>query len=341
MYPKTREIITKKRLEQVYPGVTLGFLTQEAEAFYAMGKAAVLPFEEQMTMDKRFDVASLTKVVCTTTVLLRLWEQGEICWDEPLRRYLPDFADGRVTLRHLLTHTSALRTWIPNRDQLDGAELRQAYLKMHAEADLGETVLYTDAGTILLGFMLEALYQQDVITVFQEQVLDPLGMGHSGFLPELTERKEIVPTEKTSTGVLRGVTHDPKARVLGPHAGNAGLFSDLGDLALFSRMYLQHGVSASGEQFLQEATIAELLQDQTPLKNGNRSLGWDLRPGKNTHPALFHTGYTGTFLLLDVAAQEAMIFLSNRLHPTDEREAYLKERDEIIACYQKERGVKS
>lgn len=339
MYPKTQEIIAQKRREKIYPGVNFAFLTQEEEVFSATGKAAILPEKEQMTLEKRFDVASLTKVVCTTTVLLRLWEQGAIQWDAPLQRYLPEFKDGKITLRHLLTHTSALRTWIPKRDQLNAEELRQAYLGMHGEADLGETVLYTDAGTILLGFMLEAVYQQDVVQVFKEQVLAPLGMKHSGFLPQLEEIAGIVPTEEMASGVLRGVTHDPKARVLGPHSGNAGLFSDLGDLARFSRMYLQGGASAAGHQFLQERTIAELLQDQTPLKNGNRSLGWDLRPGKMRRPALFHTGYTGTFLLVDVAGQEAFLFLSNRLHPVDKRSLYLRERDEIIACYQKERGV--
>lgn len=339
MYPKTRAIIEEKRLEQVYPGVNFGFLTRSEECFYAKGQAALLPRQEQMTLAKRFDVASLTKVVCTTTVLLRLWEQGAIHWDDPLKRYLPAFKDEKITLRHLLTHTSALRTWIPQRDQLTGAELRRAYLAMEAEADLGKTVQYTDAGTILLGFMLEEVYQQAVVQVFSEQVLLPLGMYHSGFMPESGELADIVPTEKTAEGVLRGVTHDPKARVLGSHAGNAGLFSDLGDLARFSRMYLEHGVSASGQQFLQEKTISELLQDQTPLGNGNRSLGWDLRPGKSGTPALFHTGYTGTFLLLDVTGAEALVFLSNRVHPVDKRSAYLQQRDEIIACYQKERGA--
>ncbi|WP_368251178.1 serine hydrolase domain-containing protein [Enterococcus sp. 2201sp1_2201st1_B8_2201SCRN_220225] len=339
MYPNTRNLITKKRQQGVYPGVNYGFLQGNQERFYGEGLASLLPQKEQMTLDKRFDVASLTKVVCTTTMLLKLWEQKVITWEESVKHFLPNFQDSRITLRHLLTHTANIQTWINNRDQLNEDQLRQAYYGLTAGNKLGQEVKYTDAGTILLGFMLEEIFQQDVVEIFKKEVLEPLGMKNSGFLPEKTEIPQIVPTEVVQGHLLQGVTHDPKARVLGRHAGNAGLFTDLGDLARFCRMFLHHGRNGGGKIFLQESTIEALLQDQTPLKNGGRSLGWDLRLGAKNQPALFHTGYTGTFLLIDVAAQEAFIFLSNRVHPVDHREAYLQERDQIIACYQKERGI--
>lgn len=344
MYKQTQQLIMTKRLSGIYPGVVYGFINQQGEEVKAQGLAQVFPTEEKMTPNKRFDVASLTKVICTTTVLLKLWEAGAIDWDHPLQRYLPAFKNQRITLRHLLTHTSDIRTWIANRDRLSGEDLREAYLALEPGSSLGQVVQYTDAGTILLGFMLEELYQRPVIEVFRQEVLVPLGMDHSGFLPEKGELTDIVPTERLSKNqVLRGVTHDPKARVLGAHAGNAGLFTDVEDLLIFCRMLLAHGRAADGRSYLQPETVALLQQDQTPSGLGHRSLGWDLRPGasKKATPALFHTGYTGTFLLIDVAVGEAFVFLSNRVHPTDHREVYLKERDELIDVYQKERGADS
>lgn len=339
MYPKTRTLITQKRQQGVYPGVNYGFLQKEQEHFYGEGFAALLPEKEPLTLDMRFDMASLTKVVCTTTVLLKLWEKKTIAWEDPLQKFLPDFQDSRITLRHLLTHTANIQTWINNRDQLNADQLRQAYYGLSAGKQLGQEVKYTDAGTILLGFMLEEIFQQDVVEIFKKEVLAPLGMKNSGFLPTKEEISKIVPTQVIDGKVLRGVTHDPKARVLGRHAGNAGLFSDLGDLARFCRMFLCYGENDAGKPFLQATTVEMLLQDQTPLKNGGRSLGWDLRSGVKNKPALFHTGYTGTFLLVDMVAQEAFVFLSNRVHPDDYRNAYLQERDQIITCYQKERGI--
>ena len=202
----------------------------------------------------------------------------------------------------------------------------QAYLTLKAGDNLGKVVKYTDAGTILLGFMLEEIFQKPVTTIFKEEILEPLEMLNSQF-PPLDTHYSIASTEDT----LCGQTHDPKARVLAEHAGNAGLFTNLADLLKFTQMYLNEGRLPDGRTFLQRETIAQLYQDQTPNKEGRRSLGWDLRYG-----FLFHTGYTGTFLCIDPKLQQAFIFLSNRVHPHDFRQEYLAKRDELIAIYLKE-----
>lgn len=332
MYQQTQALIEQKLEKGVYPGVVYQFFEKGVTETQTLGKAAILPKEEEMTVAHLFDVASLTKVVCTTTVVLKLMEAGVLDVDQPLQRYLPAFENNQITLRHLLTHTADIQTYIPNRDQLGQQKLREAYLTFKPGADLGKKVQYTDAGTILLGFMLEELYHESVTAVFQQEVLMPLGMTDSYFLPEEELMERIVPTQQQADGqILRGKTHDPKARVLGSHAGNAGLFTTVADLSRFCQMLLSKGRSASG-QFLQERTIQLLLQDQTPMRSGGRSLGWDLR-GKKDTTFLFHTGYTGTFLLVDPEGQRFFIFLSNRVHPKDHRKEYLRERDEIIDCY--------
>ena len=335
MFAKTQKMILDKMEQGVYPGVVYEMIHDKKKERGVYGDAAILPEKVPMKAELLFDVASLTKVVCTTTVLLKLWEAGRVDFDQPLQKYLPDFVNSKITLRHLLTHTADIETWIPNRDQLDSEGLRKAYLGLQNGKNIGREVKYTDAGTILLGFMLEEIYQKTVTEVFQTEVLTPLAMSNSSFTPAV---EKTVPTQQQSDGsILRGITHDPKARVLGKHAGNAGLFTDLIDLEKFAGMYLDWGM-VNGQPFLKKETIHYLLKDQTPTGNGQRSLGWDLKyMGENQHPILFHTGYTGTFLSVDPLEQTAFIFLSNRIHPNDFREDYIRERDEILAVYQKER----
>lgn len=338
MYPETKQLILKKLEEGVYPGVVAAFVSQGETESFSAGFAQLVPEKQLMEEDLLFDAASLTKVIATTSLILRLWEDGKIDLDQSLHEYLPAFENRTITLRHLLTHTSDIKTWIPDRDQLSQEELIAAYLKLQPGDQLGKTVKYTDAGTILLGLMLEEIYQEPLVEVFQEQVLEPLGMMDSLFLP--FPSKKIVPTEQLPTGeVLRGITHDPKARVLAEHAGNAGLFIDLKDSLSFIEMYLNKGLVKDG-RFFEEQTIEALLQDQTPEKNGDRSLGWDLKRDYNDqHPILFHTGYTGTFFLIDIIDQEAFVFLSNRIHPVHHREVYIQNRDEIIENFLKEKAL--
>lgn len=333
MYPETQKIIKDKMAEGIYPGVVYQFTEDQAVFQKKLGYAQIMPDLQPMTADLLFDVASLTKVVCTLTVMLQLYEAKQIDWDQPLKKYLPSFENPEITLRHLLTHTSDIQTYIPERDRLSAKELRAAYLKLQPGKNLGKKIQYTDAGTILMGFLIEEIYQKDATEVFQSEVLRPLNMSESCFLSKKIDNR-FVPTEKLMTGeILKGITHDPKARTLRTHAGNAGLFTSLKDLTKFAEMYL-----AFGKDFLKRETIEQLYQDQTVDHLGKRSLGWDLQfSDQNQAPLLFHTGYTGTFILLDSYHQSAFIFLSNRVHPIDEREKYIAARDEIIANYLSER----
>ena len=338
MYLQTQKAIEKKKEQGIFPGAVFGFVEETAQEIHVIGNARLVPEVLPMREEHLFDVASLTKVICTTSVVLKLLEDGKIHVDHPLKNYLSGFEDESITIRHLLTHTSDINTWIENRNELNQEELRAAYLTLKAGENLGKVVKYTDAGTILLGFMLEEIYWEDAIDIFQDEVLNPLGMMQSMFLPRASNR--IVPTQQLASGeVIHGVTHDPKARILAEHAGNAGLFTNMVDLMKFVEMYLHLGRVENGT-FLKKETILGLLNDQTPFENGHRSLGWDLKEDlTDGHPLLFHTGYTGTFLLLDVKKHSAFVFLSNRLHPQDHREEYIRHRDEILRIYLKEKAL--
>ncbi|MGC6768902.1 serine hydrolase domain-containing protein [Enterococcus sp. LJL128] len=336
MYEQTKNCINSFLKEGVFPGVSYSFIRNGSIESQTLGFARLLPEKEKLTTDHLFDVASLTKVICTTTVILQLLEEKLIALDQPLKMYYPVFTDDKITIRHLLTHTSDIHTYIKNRDSLSQKELIEAYNNVESGSKLGKEVKYTDVGTILLGLMLEHLLKKTAVELFEERVLRPLQMTSSCFLPAASV-KTVATEDHPVRGIIQGATHDPKAFVLSEHAGNAGLFTNLSDLLSFAEMYLNDG-SYNGKTFLKKETIQGLLKDYTLAATGERSLGWDLKEGLNGERFLFHTGYTGTFLLLDILHKEAFLFLSNRVHPADNRQAYIEKRDELLQIYLEEKA---
>lgn len=330
MYEQTicymEQLVDNKKI----PGISYAFLVSQQIIKGKIGLKQEIPDVEEIDNSVLYDMASLTKMICTNTVILKLIEAKKISIDEPLNFYLPEFEDKKVTIRQLLTHTSGINPYIKNRNILNQKELKQAILKLHSDETRGSIVKYTDTGTILLGFLIEEIYGVTLHEVFQKEVLDPLKMTDSYF--SKFDKKRAAPTELTTTrGLIKGEVHDPKAFVLKEHCGSAGLFSTLDDTIKFTQMMLEKG-KVNHSIFLKEKTITSLEQDYT---NGNekiRSLGWDLIE-TNQNNLLYHTGYTGTFIIIDLTKQEAFIFLSNRVHPVDNREEYIELRDHLIEIY--------
>lgn len=314
--------------ENVVPGVSYAMLhcgSLQAEVF---GRRQIVPAEKEMSPDLLYDVASLTKVIGTTTVILKLIENGKVKLEDPVKKFLPKFSDQRVTIRHFLTHTSAITGYIKNRDSLDANDLIEALYTLHIGECFEQKVVYTDIGMIFLGLIIEKLYQKPVQRVIVSEVLRPLGMNESTFEPNPTE---CVPTELSKKrGLICGQVHDPKANIIGERCGSAGLFTSLHDLIKFSAWVLEN---KPRKKVLQEQTINDLFRDQTPNENLGRSLGWDLRYNKQKEACLYHTGFTGTFILLDKKKQDALIVLTNRVHPHATNELFLEKRDKIIAQY--------
>lgn len=334
MYPETRKKITMMREEKVFPGVAFAFIEGETVLEYREGVAAVYPETEPMREDMLYDLASLTKVIVTTTILLQLYEEGEIDFDQPVQTILPTFSSPKVTLRHLLTHTSDLKGYIKNRDALSAEELSVALLTLEPGTDFGKKVTYTDAGFIIAGFIIEKLTGKSVAENFEERVKKPLGIVASTYHP--ADPAACIPTENhPQRGLVRGEVHDPKAGILGEHCGSAGLFAPMKDVLRFSQMLLHDG-EWEGIRILKKETVRMLLHDWGHVPGNPRSLGWNLL-GEGVGQVLFHTGYTGTFLILNPSAKQGFLFLSNRVHPEDHRPEWILVRDELIDTYQKEK----
>ncbi|GAB2025736.1 serine hydrolase domain-containing protein [Lactovum odontotermitis] len=256
-----------------------------------------------------WDLASVSKAVGVGTVLIDKILANEIELDATLQSYYPAWHESTVTIRQLLTHTSGINPFIPHRDQLDAAGLTEAMNQLEVSSD--RAFKYTDVNFILLGFMLEQLEGQSLAEIFQKRIFERWQMTETSYGPV----ENAIPTVENRPA---GIVHDPKARVLGVHCGSAGLFSSLSDLERFVQGYF------ADDKYLQ------LLANFAESGDKARSLAWDLLPGGY----LLHTGYTGTFVLMDLRAQSAIVFLSNRVYYRDERLKWLKDRDLLILDFQ-------
>lgn len=267
-----------------------------------------------------YDIASLTKVVGTTTAAMLLVDDGRLELDAPVSRYLPEFSGGRkdeVTIRHLLTHTSGLPagagTWGTRE------EARARLVATPLKWAPGERVEYSDVGFVVLYAALERAAGQPLPELLQARVFGPLDMESTTFRPAL-DCRTCAPTAWTGTAEIVGRVHDPIARKLGGEsAGNAGLFSTARDLGRFAAM-LASGGELGGVRVLKEATVETFTRRQPDA--GTRALGWDTRDERGIGAAglamsagsFGHTGFTGTSLWVDPERKAWTVLLTNRTY---------------------------
>jgi CubicO group peptidase (beta-lactamase class C family) len=268
-----------------------------------------------------YDLASLTKVVATTTALMVLFDQGKVELDAPVSTYLPEFSGGlkdQVTVRHLLTHRAGLSAgrelW---RMASTPAEARAAVISSPINCTPGACYEYSDLGADLLGFIAEAVSGESLEGLLQKQVFRKLAMNDTRFRLSDADAARTAPTEIAPPRgyPLRGEVHDENAYALGGVAGHAGLFSTAADLSVFAQMLLDGGVY-NGTRIVADSTV----QLFTRRAAGHRALGWDTCAGGAgcgqfmSERAFGHTGFTGTSLWIDPDRQMFVVLLTNRVH---------------------------
>lgn len=312
----------KGRLLTVHP---FGRFSYDAEAALAQA-------------DTVYDLASLTKVVATTTATMRLYERGMLNLDMPIVRFLPEFIAGpaadqrrQITVRQLLTHSSGLPGYvrffmddnIKNRAQV----LEQIYV-MPLKYEPGAQVIYSDLGIILLGEILSRVSGRPLEEVVRREVIEPLGMTNTRYNPPPHWRKRIAPTEEKvgkREYLIHGEVHDENTYLMGGVSSHAGLFSNARDLAAFSQMMLNGG-SYGHKRLLKRDTINYFTAKQN-IAESTRALGWDKAsraPDRSSggryvsDNAFGHTGFTGTSMWIDPDKDLFIILLTNRVHPTRE-----------------------
>ncbi|MDE3168434.1 MAG: DUF1343 domain-containing protein [Acidobacteriota bacterium] len=293
----------------------------------AYGKRAVVPHSEEMTTDTIFDCASLTKVIATTSSLMKLYEEGRFRLNDRITEYIPEFQGGKseITLRNLFTHFSGLQPDVPLKEPWTGYEtgIRLACTDPPAGPPATRFV-YSDINFILLGELVHRLSGQMLSDYSREHIFLPLGMKESMFQPPAPLIPRIAPTERpTKTAApFRGIVHDPTARNMGGVAGHAGLFSTADDLARFAQMMINGG-SLDGVRVFSPLTVAKFTEPQSPPDQPIlRGLGWDIdSPYSGNRGELFpigsygHTGFTGTSIWIDPNTKTYVILLANSVHP--------------------------
>jgi uncharacterized protein YbbC (DUF1343 family)/CubicO group peptidase (beta-lactamase class C family) len=309
----------------------------------AYGARAVEPQREAMTTDTIFDLASLTKVVATTTSVMRLVEQGKVRLSDPVVQIIPEMkGEGRdaITIENLLTHMSGFAPDFDLRDRWAGYD--EAMKRLYREplrSTPGTRFVYSDINYIALGEVVHRVSGMMLDEFARRNIFAPLGMRDTGFRPDAKLRSRIAPTEKRRSQMnylgdsgadagsegeqwLRGQVHDPTSFRMGGVAGHAGLFSTADDLAVFCQMLLNGGAYGNA-RILSPLTIATMTQPHAVSESGAaRGLGWDIATTFSSNRGdLFplgsfgHTGFTGTSIWIDPASDSFVIFLSNRVHP--------------------------
>ncbi len=292
----------------------------------AFGERSVVPNSAPMTVATIFDIASLTKVVATTTAIMQLVEQQQIDLDSPVATYWPAFgSNGKddITIRQLLTHYSGLPQALPAVPRWSGYT---AALKMVAAlkptAPSGTTFVYSDVDFVVLGEVIHRVSGLSLDRYCAKHVFMPLGMSDTQFRPPLWLRRHIAPADIEDGELRWGRVQDPMASRMGGVSGHAGLFSTADDLTRFAMMLLAGG-QVGDIRVLRPASIAAMTSPQSPPGQMElRGLGWDIDSPYSSKLSPFfsprsfgHTGYTGTALWIDPERQAFLIVLSNRLHP--------------------------
>ncbi|MFB6230300.1 MAG: glycoside hydrolase family 3 N-terminal domain-containing protein [Salinibacter sp.] len=324
-------LLRSAMLDGAFPGATMA--VGRGPAIVKLSGHGYYTYDQKkpVTPSAQYDLASLTKVVATTTAAMLLYESDSLKLDAPVARYLPDFAQngkGAVTVRQLLTHSSGLKPYLgPEERGPTRAAILDTIMAQPLTYTPGTTYKYSGLNMITVMRIVETISGQSFDTFCERRIFEPLGMHNTGFRAvDSSPDSNVVPTTDTSGTRFQGTVHDPMARDMGGVSGNAGLFSTAPDLARFGYMLVHEG-RIDGRQFLEPETI-ETFTARADVPNSTRALGWDTKSQEGYSSAgdefsassFGHTGYTGTSFWVDPEQDLFLILLTNRVYPDDTSE---------------------
>jgi CubicO group peptidase (beta-lactamase class C family) len=342
----------RSQVDSAFPGATIAVGYRGRVALLAAVGHYGIDDPRPVVLETMYDLASLTKVIGLTTACMMLVAEGKLELDAPVQRYVPAFTGAgkeRITIRHLLTHSSGLPAWRPLYIE---ATTRAVALQLAdttpLAAEPGRVMVYSDLGAIVLTQAVEAITGERLDQFLDRRLFGPVGMTSTRFLPPPEWRDRIAPTERSQDGtIIRGTVHDENAWKLGGVSGHAGLFSTAGDLARFAQWLLdaREGRRRSAEggadtasaalRRLSPSLVQEFTRRQGLPPGSSRALGWDT-PSENSSAgsklgpnAFGHTGFTGTSIWLDPDRDLFIILLTNRVHPTRENARIIRVRPRV------------
>ena len=350
---KIDEAVVESLARKDAPGAVV-LLARKGRIVYrkAFGDRAIEPKREAMTIDTIFDLASLTKIVATTTSMMILVERGKVGLADPVALYIPEFGKfgkERITIEQLMTHRAGLPPDNEIADYVGKIDPIEKICELRLSYEPGTRFVYSDVGFIVAAEIIRRVSGDRLDYFAQRHIFKPLGMRTTlfitpvivGTLKELTEAERsghydaipvfrppldlferTAPTENREGRWMRGEVHDPRAYEMGGVAGHAGLFSTADDLAIFCQMILNKG-EYNGVRILAPYSVERMVSANTLPTSQMRGIGWDVNTSFSSNRGdLFpvgsfgHTGFTGTSIWLDPATETFVVLLTNRVHPT-------------------------
>lgn len=351
VFSRVFELLQHAIAERAFPAASLA-VTHRGKLIVlkSVGRFSYEANSPQVTTGSIFDLASVSKVVATTSMAMILYERGLLDLEAPIAAIIPEFGDAsdsrkaEVTVRMLLAHSSGLPAYeklflrVKNREGLIAAAFTAPLT-----ADPGTRAEYSDIGFIILGAALERIADEPLDRFCQREVFGPLGMGRTTFNPPATWQASIVPTADDRAfrrRVIQGEVQDENASVLGGVAGHAGVFSTAQDIAIFA-----HAMLNGGAPMVRREALAQFTRRESSPAGTSRALGWDTPSTSSQSGEYFssysfgHLGYTGTSLWIDPERQLSVAFLTNRTWPDCKNEAIKQVRplvhDAIIEALEK------
>jgi len=311
--------------DRIFPGAVAALISSTDEIYIPFGCETYDPIARPISDESIFDVASLTKIVATTTAIIQLVERKQLALHDRACNVVPQLRQApkdQITILQLLAHTAGF----PGGEPLSGRyksrdEILEAICSINLLYLPGTSRTYDDLGYILLGIIVESITGLTLDKYCENKIFEPLGMSQTMFVPPKSLLGRIVPTEIDADrgGLLRGIVHDERAYLMGGVAGHAGIFTTARDLGKFARSMMDHDRGALART-LSTASVTLMWSRQWQDSEGEYGLGWDrLRPsymnGIDDSDAVGHTGFTGVSLVISPRRNLAMILLSNRVHP--------------------------
>lgn len=314
-------VINEAINKQAIFGASYSIFSPDKNIYAYQGFEGKDKYHLPLNPDSLYDLASVTKVIATTTRIMQLISENKLSLESTIGEFISDCASPDIKIKELLMHTSGFIPDFDNVHQMSSEELIQK-VKAAKPQTRGKAI-YSDLNFIYLGWIIEKLDHQSLQLSMKEHIFAPLGMRHTMYNPLVDLKSDCVPTEyqEDRGGIVQGQVHDFKAYLLNGMSGHAGLFSNLGDLTKFLRVLLQGG-SYQGK-IIFPANFYEYLKNKKYRQN-DRALGWELwDQNKNM---FWHSGFTGTSIAFDLDKKTGFICLTNRVYPTRDNKQWVTDR---------------
>jgi CubicO group peptidase (beta-lactamase class C family) len=340
-FVEAEKVISDAISDSAFPGAVI-LIWKDGKTIFEkpFGHFTYVQNSTKVKLNTIYDLASLTKVLATTTGAMICIDKRLFSLNDEVSRYIPSFASNRkekITIKNLLLHNSGLAAWKKYYEKnLSKEKILDDIYKSEPEFEPGTKTLYSDLGMIVLGKVIEEVSNKSFDEFCNEEIFNPLKMNDTFFNPPDSLKDRIPPTENDNywrMKIIRGEVHDENASLLGGVAGHAGLFSTTADIAKLLEMLMNNGYE-NGDQLIKKETV-ELFTSKKSSKN-KRLLGWDLKSEKGSsagnkfsNESFGHTGFTGTSIWIDPARNLFVVFLTNRVYPSRENKMILQVRPKL------------